>query len=178
MPMRTLLFTAASLLAAGSASASSVEFVKTGQDAGNSISQLSCAHCPPPVVTKKTSYVVPDVTPGTDRVELKQIDGEMKLVRTEAWLGGSPVVFITKASEEAIKAAQLEMPPATEHLAKAPAADALPAEAQATATLSAIDGTVKTGAVSAASMSGMAAVTPQDSHSQEVDLENFQLRLK
>jgi hypothetical protein len=177
MPMRTLLFTVASLLAAGSATASSVEVVKAGQDANNSVSQLSCTHCPPPVVTKKTSYVVPDVAPGTDRVELKQIDGEMKLVRTEAWLGGSPVVFITKASEEAVKAAQLEMAPPTEHLGKAPA-DALPVEAQATATLSVIDGTVKTGAVSAASVAGMAAVTPRDSHSQEVDLENFQLRLK
>lgn len=174
--MRTLLFIVASLLATGSAGASSVEVVKTGQDANNSISQLSCAHCPPPVVTKKTSYVVPDVAPGTDRVELKQIDGEMKLVRTEAWLGGSPVVFITKASEEAIKAAQLAAP--AEHLAEAPAADALPAEAQRTATLAVIDGTVKTGAVSTASMAGMAAITPQDSRSQEVDLENFQLRLK
>jgi len=177
MPMRTLLFTVASLLAAGSASASSVEVVKTGQDANNSVSQLSCAHCPPPVVKKNTSYIVPEVAPGTERVELKEINGEMKLVRTEAWLGGSPVVFIIKASEEAVKAAQLEMAPA-EHLAKAPAADALPAEAEATATLSIIDGTVKTGAVSTASMAGMAAVTPQDSHSQEVDLENFQLRLK
>lgn len=175
--MRTLLFTVASLLAAGSASASSVEVVKTGQDANNSVSQLSCTHCPPPVVTKKTSYVVPDVAPGTERVELKEINGEMKLVRAEAWLGGSPVVFITKASEEAVKAAQLEMAPA-EHLATAPAVDAQPAEPQATATLSVIDGTMKTGAVSTASMAGTAAVTPQDRRSQEVDLENFQLRLK
>jgi len=177
MPMRTLLFTIASLLAAGSASASSVEVVKAGQDANNSVSQLSCTRCPPPVVTKKTSYVVPEVAPGTERVELRQINGEMKLVRTEAWLGGSPVVFVTKASDEAVKAAQLEMAPA-EHLAKAATVDALPAEAQATATLSIIDGTVKTSAVSTASMAGMAAVTPQDSRSQEVDLENFQLRLK
>ncbi|CAN7184240.1 plant virulence effector HPE1-like domain-containing protein [Pararhizobium sp. LjRoot238] len=174
--MRSLLFTIASLLAAGSASASSVEVVKAGH-ANSSVSQLSCTHCPPPVVTKKTSYVVPEVAPGTERVELRQINGEMKLVRTEAWLGGSPVVFITKASEEAVKAAQLEMAP-VEHLAKAATVDALPAEAQATATLSIIDGTVKTSAVSTASMAGMAAVTPQDSRSQEVDLENFQLRLK
>lgn len=175
--MRTLLFIVASLAAAGSTSASSIEALKTGQDTSNSVSQISCAHCPPPVVKKKTSYIVPDVAPGTERIELKTINGEMKLVRTEAWLGGSPVVFITKASEEAVKAAQAEMAPA-EDLAKAAAVDTLPAEAQATATLSIIDGTVKTSAVSTASMAGMAAVTPQDSHSQEVDLENFQLRLK
>jgi hypothetical protein len=64
------------------------------------------------------------------------------------------------------------------HLAVAPTADPLPAEAQATAALPVIDGTVKTSAVSSASMAGMAAVTPHDSRSQEVDLENFQLRLK
>lgn len=173
--MRTLLFTVASLFAAGSAAASSIEAVTTGQDANTSISQISCAHCPPPVIEKKTGYVVPDVAPGTERVEVKQINGEMKLVRTEAWLGGSPVVFITKASEEAVKAAQAEMQP-TEHLAEAATANSLPAEA--TAALTVIDGTVKTSAVSAASMAGMAAVTPHDSRSQEVDLENFQLRLK
>ncbi|MBW9063944.1 hypothetical protein JNB71_11495 [Rhizobium herbae] len=173
--MRTLLFTVVSLFAAGSAAASSIEAVTTGQDANTSISQISCAHCPPPVIEKKTGYVVPDVAPGTERVEVKQINGEMKLVRTEAWLGGSPVVFITKASEEAVKAAQAEMQP-TEHLADAATANPLPAEE--TAALTVIDGTVKTSAVSAASMAGMAAVTPQDGRSQEVDLENFQLRLK
>lgn len=175
--MRTLLFTVASLFAAGSAAASSIEAVTTRQDASTSISQMSCAHCPPPVIEKKTGYVVPEVAPGTERVEVKQINGEMKLVRTEAWLGGSPVVFITKASEEAVKAAQAEMQP-TEHLAEAATTDPLPAEAEATAALPVIDGTVKTSAVSTASMAGMAAVTPQDSRSQEVDLENFQLRLK
>ena len=46
--MRTLLFTVASLFAAGSAAASSIEAVTTGQDANTSISQISCAHCPPP----------------------------------------------------------------------------------------------------------------------------------
>ncbi|MBP1859506.1 plant virulence effector HPE1-like domain-containing protein [Rhizobium herbae] len=174
--MRALLFTLASLAAAGTAGASSVENATSASD-GDSISQLSCAHCPPPVVKKNTSYIVPEVALGTERVELKEINGEMKLVRTEAWLGGSPVVFITKASDEAIKAAQAKMPSA-EHLAKAATGDALPDEAEATATLSVIDGTAKTGAVSTASMAGMATVTPQDSHSQEVDLKNFQLRLK
>jgi hypothetical protein len=175
--MRALLFTLASLAAASTAGASSLENVISGEKVNSSISQLSCGQCPPPVVQKKSSYTVPDVAPGTDRVELKEINGEMKLVRTEAWLGGSPVVFISKASDEDIKHAQAKMPHAGD-LAKTATADAPPVKAQATATLEIVDTAAKTSSLSTASMAGMAAVTPQDSRSQEVDLENFQLRLK
>ncbi|MCV9963058.1 plant virulence effector HPE1-like domain-containing protein [Pararhizobium sp. BT-229] len=176
--MRAMLFTFASLALAGTAGAASVEVMKTGQDQNHSVSELSCAHCPPPIVKKKTGYIVPEVAAGTDRVELKEINGEMKLVRTEAWLGGSPVVFITKASEDTIKAAHAQQLPPAEHLAKAGTLENQPAGAEATAQLPIIDGTAKTSAVSTATMADMAAVTPQDSQSQEVDLENFQLRLK
>jgi hypothetical protein len=109
-------------------------------------------------------------------VERKEINGEMKLVRTEAWLGGSPVVFISKAPEEPVKAAQVE--PEPQQLPDvASAADSVPADAPAAA-IAVIDTTAKTGAVTTASMAEIGAVTPQNSHSQEVDLENFQLRLK
>jgi len=174
--MRALLFTFASLAAASTAGASSLENVVSGEKVNSSISQLSCGQCPPLVVEKKNSYIVPDVAPGTDRVELKKINGEMKLVRTEAWLGGSPVVFVSKASEADIKQAQAKMP-AAQHLATATTGDALPVEAQATATLNIIDNAVKTAAVNTASMADTAAFTPKDSQSQEVDLQNFQLRL-
>lgn len=175
--MRALLFTLASLAAAGTAGASSIETVTAGHNVNNSISDVSCGQCPPLVVKKKTKYIVPEVAPGTERVELKEINGEMKLVRTEAWLGGSPVVFVHKASEADIKAAQATMP-VPEHLATVATGDALPVEAQATATLNIIDNAAKTSAVTTASMTDIAAVTPQDSQSQEVDLKNFQLRLK
>ncbi|URK88383.1 hypothetical protein LP421_14125 [Rhizobium sp. RCAM05350] len=176
--MRALLLTLASLVAASTAGASSLENMISGEKVNSSISQLSCGQCPPLVVKKKTGYIVPDVAPGTDRVELKEIDGEMKLVRTEAWLGGSPVVFVSKASEADIKAAAQATMPAVQQLATATTGDALPVEAQATATLNIIDNAAKTAAVTTASMADLAAVTPQDTHSQEVDLENFQLRLK
>ena len=100
--MRTLILTLASLAAAGAANASSIEIVTSGRDSNGSISTISCAHCPPPSVRKRTTYIVPDIAPGTARMEVKEINGEMKLVRTEAWLGGSPVTFVTKASEEAV----------------------------------------------------------------------------
>ncbi len=174
--MRALIFTLTSLVAASTASASSLENVISGEHVNSSISQLSCGQCPPLVVKKRTSYIVPDVAPGTDRVELKEINGEMKLVRTEAWLGGSPVVFVSKATDLDIKQAHAAEE-STGDLARAATADAQPAEAQATATPAIIDTAAKTSALSMASMAAPAVVTPEDSHSQEVDLENFQLRL-
>ncbi|KQV34153.1 hypothetical protein ASE23_02610 [Rhizobium sp. Root73] len=175
--MRALLFTLTSLVAASTAGASSLENIISGKNIDKSISQLSCDQCPPLVVKKKTSYVVPDMVPGTDRVELKEINGEMKLVRTEAWLGGSPVVFISKATDADIKQAQAQKPAAGD-LAKAATVDAPPVEAQATATLEIVDMAAKTASLDMGSPAAMTAVTPQDSRSQEVDLENFQLRLK
>lgn len=175
--MRALLFTLASLAAAGTAGATSIENVIAGKTVSNSVSQVSCGQCPPLVVEKNISYIVPQVAPGTHRIELKQIGGEMKLVRTEAWLGGSPVVFINKASEADIKEAAAKMPRPV-NLANAAAADRLPVDTQAAAPLTIIDKTAKTGSLNVASMTGSGAVTPQVSHSQEVDLQNFQLRLK
>ncbi|WP_426228891.1 plant virulence effector HPE1-like domain-containing protein [Pararhizobium sp. DWP3-4] len=174
--MRALLFTFASLAAASTAGASSLENVISGEKVNSSISQLSCGQCPPLVVKKKTGYIVPDVAPGTERVELKTINGEMKLVRTEAWLGGSPVVFISKASDEDIRQAQANSAPSFD-LAKAATGDAPPVEAEAKATVEIVDMAAKTSSLDLASMAGPAAVTPQDSRSQEVDLKNFQLRL-
>ena len=169
---------AASLLAAGAAGATSIENVASGQDGNSSVSQLSCAHCPPPVVKKKSSYVVPTVAPGTDRVELKMINGEMKVVRTEAWLGGSPVVFV-RTSEAAIKAAKARIAPEGDlQGTRLAAVDATPVEAKAAAAVTIIDRAAMTGALDTASTADMAAITPQDGHSQEVDLQKFELRLK
>ncbi|WP_428427748.1 plant virulence effector HPE1-like domain-containing protein [Pararhizobium sp.] len=174
--MRAVLLTFASLVAASTAGASSLENVISGEKVNRSISQLSCGQCPPLVVKKKTGYIVPDVALGTERVELKKINGEMKLVRTEAWLGGSPVVFISKASDADIKQAQAKEPHEAD-MAKAATVDALPAEAQATATVEIVDMAAKTASLDVASTAAITAVTPQDTPSQEVDLENFQLRL-
>lgn len=175
--MRALLLTFASLAAASTAGASSLERVVSGEKINHSITQLSCGQCPALIVAKKTGYIVPEIAAGTERVELKEINGEMKMVRTEAWLGGSPVVFISKASDDDIKEAHAKMTLSGD-LAKTATAEILPVEAEATATPVMIDSAAKTSSLSVASLSGMAAVTPQDRRSQEVDLENFQLRLK
>ncbi|WEZ84207.1 plant virulence effector HPE1-like domain-containing protein [Rhizobium sp. 32-5/1] len=85
--MRHLVLTVSCVFAAGSAFASSIESVTTGTGDNNSIATVSCASCPPLIVKKKLSYIVPEVAKGTERVELKELNGKMKLVRTEAWLG-------------------------------------------------------------------------------------------
>jgi hypothetical protein len=165
--MRSLLITAALVLAAGTAAASSVEDVISGEAVNSSVATISCADCPPLQQKKNTSYIVPDLEPGTDRVELKEIDGEVKSVRTEAWLGGSPVVFVSRASDEAIKAAAMEADQAAPALASADSA---------TAPFLDIDETAKTSAVGILSREPVSA-SLVGAGSREFDPSTFTLRL-
>jgi hypothetical protein len=108
--MRYVILTAAFALASGSAMASSILPIHgKHSDDGHSILKASCVHCPPPKppVFKK-AYVVPQLPEGTQTTVVREIDGEQKVVRTEAWMGGSPVVFISKASPEALAAAGVQ----------------------------------------------------------------------
>lgn len=104
--MRSIILTAAFALIAGSAAASSIVSVGGQQGGDSSITSLRCVSCPPlkPPVIKKT-YIVPDLAAGTQKIEVRDINGEQKVVRTEAWMGGSPVTFISKATPEALAAA-------------------------------------------------------------------------
>lgn len=96
--MRHLLVTAAFLAVTGPALASSIEIVGPAPAKGTSILVVNCTTCPPlKVVEDKKAYKVPQIPPGTQAAEIVEIDGESKLRRTESWLGGSPVVFISKA---------------------------------------------------------------------------------
>jgi hypothetical protein len=106
--MRSLLITAALVYTAGPAAASSIDNITSGEAVNSSVATVSCAACPPLQPKRKPSYVVPDLAPGTDRVELKEVHGEVKSVRTEAWLGGSPVIFVNDASDVAIRAAGMQ----------------------------------------------------------------------
>ena len=105
--MRPFFLTLAFALAGGSAMASSIQSIdsKTETGAGSIIDKV-CTDCPAlePKVVKK-EYVVPDLTPGTQSFIVRDIDGQKKVVRTEAWMGGSPVVFISKPTPEALEAA-------------------------------------------------------------------------
>ncbi|PDT85535.1 plant virulence effector HPE1-like domain-containing protein [Sinorhizobium sp. BJ1] len=164
--MRSLLITAVLTLAAGTAAASSVEDVASGKAVNSSVATISCAECPPLQPKKKASYVVPELTPGTAKLELKQIDGEMKSVRTEAWLGGSPVVFVNKASEDVIKAAAVKADPA-----------ATGVTAASLAGIADVDQTAKTAAVGIVSRAEPVSASMAGSASQEFDPSGFELRL-
>lgn len=97
--MRAHILILASLVASPAA-ASSIDFVKglPAGKIGGSMMRMACERClPAPKVVKP-----PVLKPGEQTVELKMIDGEQKIVRTEAWLGGSPVVFVSTATPEAI----------------------------------------------------------------------------
>ncbi|EJL54679.1 hypothetical protein PMI09_02422 [Rhizobium sp. CF122] len=106
--MRQVFFAAIAVFAAGSACASSIEVVgKDTRTNGGSISQESCQSCPPlESVERKKDYTVPTLTPGSlQSSEIRDVNGEKKLYRTEGWMGGSPVVFVTKAPAVSMTAA-------------------------------------------------------------------------
>ncbi|TWF57264.1 hypothetical protein FHW37_102907 [Neorhizobium alkalisoli] len=83
-------------LASGSAWASSIVTISGPQPPSHSIITKHCSDCSGAVAETASSYKVPTLEPGTQRTEIVEIDGEKKLARTEAWLGGSPVVFVSK----------------------------------------------------------------------------------
>ena len=166
--MRSLLITAALLCAAGPAAASSIEEMASGTVGSSSVATISCARCPTLQPKAKPSYVVPELAPGTERVELKEVDGEMKSLRTEAWLGGSPVVFVNKASQEAIEAAARNADRPT--VADA-SAGALPADTVG------IDRSAKTAAVATISHAEPVAASMAADSSRKFDPADFDLRL-
>jgi hypothetical protein len=89
--MRTLLPTFAFMLLAAPALAGSIEPV-----AGASSEP------------KHATYQVDAIDHGTQKVEIREENGERKIFRTEAWMGGSPVLFVSKAPAEVRQAAAVE----------------------------------------------------------------------
>ncbi len=97
------------LLAAGTASAESTISLKDLPEGGkteDSIIRIGCSVCPAPK-PKTSGYLVPDVPKGQSRFELKTVKGEQLIYRADAMLGGSPVLFISKATPEWIAALKL-----------------------------------------------------------------------
>ncbi len=153
--MRTLLPTLAFVLLAAPAIASSIEPIASGGTGRGSVATISCAQCPPlKEHERERSYLVPELAPGTQKVEIREVDGERKMFRSEAWFGGSPVVFVSKAPEQAV--------------AEAPAEP-----------VAAIDTAATTGALDAgaAGRAVTAAAAAEPAPSQELDPSTFELRL-
>ncbi|WP_051904084.1 plant virulence effector HPE1-like domain-containing protein [Neorhizobium vignae] len=95
--MRLVLATAL-VFASSSAFASSITVINGTHQPGVSIVAKTCAGCPIAAAPKsdEAAYKVPDLPAGTQKTEIIEINGEKKLARTEAWLGGSPVIHVSK----------------------------------------------------------------------------------
>ncbi len=155
--MRSLLPILACALAATPATASSIQPVTGGNKGQGSVATVSCAQCPPLKEKEKSnSYVVPEIEPGTQKVEIREVGGERKIFRSEAWLGGSPVLFVTKAPEGPVDTAEM------------PKEDAETVDTAAT-----------TGAVEgeAARLAVTASASAPPPSSRELDASAFELRL-
>ena len=94
--MRHILLALALALTSGSALASSIEDVHADRTSNNSIITLGCATCPALKQKEKSArYEVPVLAAGTQETSIRDTDGKMTMVRTEAWLGGSPVTYVS-----------------------------------------------------------------------------------
>ncbi|WP_421361644.1 plant virulence effector HPE1-like domain-containing protein [Agrobacterium rosae] len=91
---RTLL-TIAIVLASGSAMASSIEVIKGNRTGNDSVVSVLCEACPPFKAKVKTANIAPSLTPGTQDISIRDVNGKKQIVRTEAWLGGSPVTYVS-----------------------------------------------------------------------------------
>jgi hypothetical protein len=105
------LMIVAALLGVSPAQAQSIQTITSGTVGKSSIVTRSCVKCPPLVMRKqKLSYDVKSLPPGTQTVETVNINGEEKILRTEAWNGGSPVVYVSKATPDGMMAAEADQP--------------------------------------------------------------------
>jgi hypothetical protein len=127
-PIRVFLLAPIVAMAA-TAHAGSIDVLRSDRT-DRSIDYVTCARCAP--LKSTANQEEPDITlePGTQRVEIRKVNGVLKVFRTEAWLGGSPVTYVSKASTDLID------PKTAEALAResAPNPDSID-----TATTSAVD---------------------------------------
>lgn len=176
--MRLLLITTAVALAAGSAWASSIEEVVSGAAVNSSVATISCPKCPALQDKKKITYVVPEIEKGSEKVELKEINGEMRLVRTEAWLGGSPVVFVSKPSEGVVEAAKAAVDGSAEEDVASTTTYSDPASSNNhDVVASVIDETAKTAAVQTMTQAEPAVAATVAGSSRHFDPTSLELRL-
>lgn len=107
------------LSSAATAQAGSIDAIKTGKDAVRSIETISCPSCVKK--PKKVEQSVVELAPGTQKIEIREVAGVKKIYRTESWLGGSPVVIVSKALPDDTPVVADVQPDAADTVASAPA---------------------------------------------------------
>jgi cytoskeletal protein RodZ len=100
--MRFVTLTAIMTLSSSAAFAGSIDSVMTESNISPSQTLIICQNCPPPPKPQKvTRDDEPKWKPGAENIEIRDINGAKKRFSKEAWFGGSPVLFVTKAPGEA-----------------------------------------------------------------------------
>ena len=99
--MRAAVVLTATILSIGSPALASSITTLTDTGHTTSIIENMCAICEiktAPVAQKDGPgvYHVPSLGADIQKTEIRDINGQQKLVRTENWWGGSPVTFISK----------------------------------------------------------------------------------
>jgi len=117
--MRLDILVLALLSPAAAAQAGSIETIKTGRDAVPSVEMIHCNGCVP---TRRQQDATAEITlaPGTQKIEIRDVDGVKKIYRTEAWLGGSPATYVSKALPDELPAVAEAQPEGTDTVAEAP----------------------------------------------------------
>jgi hypothetical protein len=95
--MRALLFGSLLVLAGYPAFASSIVTLQPLHGDGPSVTTITCEHCPPVVEKDVTGYTVPKLSSGVVSVQIRDEHGSKDLVRIDKFLGGSPVMMVSKA---------------------------------------------------------------------------------
>jgi hypothetical protein len=117
--MRLNILVIALMSSATMAQAGSIDTIKTGKDAARSIEKISCLSCIKK--PKKAEQSVVELAPGTQKIEIREVGGVRKIYRTESWLGGSPVVIVSKAMAVETPVLADAQPDAADTVASAPA---------------------------------------------------------
>ncbi len=92
--MFRIILTAGMMFIGGTAMASSIEVLHGGKTSNGSVLIITCDACSSaPVASKALTKAV--LERGTQNISTRDIDGRKETVRTEAWLGGSPVTFVS-----------------------------------------------------------------------------------
>lgn len=143
--MRTNIVLFGLLASAAAAQAGSIDSIATGRDETRSIETVRCDGCVKKAAKKSEAVV--ELAPGTQKIEIREVDGVRKVYRTEAWFGGSPVVFVSKAPVETQSLAAKDETDKTQDVVSVPSS----AVAKDTAATDAkmIDATSTTSAVTA-----------------------------
>ena len=122
--MLRLIIAATMCAGAGAAHASSIEPYTPSMNTRNSILEIGCPSCTRAAAEKAAAEAQVQLAPGEQVIEVRDVDGQMMIYRTENLLGGSPVTMVRKASQADLIALGVAAPESNQLAeADAPAAD-------------------------------------------------------